>query len=339
MSDRPRRPAAAQGKPLRQTLPVAVPQLLRDVCGPAHIHLQMLERAFLDDGLRAESGGGEIVLSGEGDSCRLAVSVLEAFIARIRAGSEASVEEFEAALRMASGAAPATPASITQEAVTGLRKPVLAQTAGQRAYLDMLRADDSGLVFGVGPAGTGKTYLAVAMGAAELKAGRRERLVVARPAVEAGEKLGFLPGDMEDKVDPYMLPIWDALNELLGATEVERRKERKEIEVAPLAFMRGRTLKNAFVIIDESQNATIPQMKMVLTRLGRGSRMVVTGDPSQTDLPLNSKSGLDHALRILDGVRGVSIARLTAEDVVRHELVGRIVQAYDRDASRGAPKL
>jgi len=293
----------------------------------------MLERAFADDGLRAESGGGEIVVSGEGDSCRLAIGVLEAFVARIRTGAGASVEEFEAALRMASGAAPATPASITQEVVMGLRKPVLAQTAGQRAYLDLLRADDSGLVFGVGPAGTGKTYLAVAVGAAELKAGKRERLVVARPAVEAGEKLGFLPGDMEDKVDPYMLPIWDALNELLGAQEVERRKERKEIEVAPLAFMRGRTLKNAFVIIDEAQNATIPQMKMVLTRLGRGSRMIVTGDPSQTDLPERTGSGLAHAIGILNGVIGVALEQLTAKDVVRHELVGRIVEAYDREAA------
>jgi phosphate starvation-inducible protein PhoH and related proteins len=215
---------------------------------------------------------------------------------------------------------------------------VLAQTPGQRAYLDQLRQDESGLVFGVGPAGTGKTYLAVAVGAAELRASKRERLIVARPAVEAGEKLGFLPGDMEDKVDPYMLPIWDALNELLGAQEVERRKERKEIEVAPLAFMRGRTLKNAFVIVDEAQNATAPQMKMVLTRLGRGSRMVVTGDPSQSDLPFNAKSGLSHAISILKGVKGVALSELTAQDVVRHELVARIVHAYDKDAQRSGPK-
>ena len=193
----------------------------------------------------------------------------------------------------------------------GLRKPVMAQTPGQRTYLEKLRQDDLGLVFGIGPAGTGKTYLAVAVGAAELKAGKRERLIVARPAVEAGEKLGFLPGALEEKVDPYMLPIWDALNECLGAQEVDRRKERREIEVAPLAFMRGRTLKNAFVIIDEAQNATIPQMKMVLTRLGRGSRMVVTGDPSQTDLPNNMTSGLAHAVSILKGVKGVALEQLT----------------------------
>jgi phosphate starvation-inducible PhoH-like protein len=216
----------------------------------------------------------------------------------------------------------------------GLRKPVMAQTPGQRSYLEKLQRDDLGLIFGVGPAGTGKTYLAVAVGAAELKAGKRERLIVARPAVEAGEKLGFLPGALEEKVDPYMLPIWDALNECLGAQEVDRRKERREIEVAPLAFMRGRTLKNAFVIIDEAQNATVPQMKMVLTRLGRGSRMVVTGDPSQTDLPNNLKSGLGHAIHILKGVKGVAIEELTRADVVRHELVGRIIDAYDKDARK-----
>jgi phosphate starvation-inducible PhoH-like protein len=214
----------------------------------------------------------------------------------------------------------------------------MAQTPGQRAYLDKLRRDDLGLVFGVGPAGTGKTFLAVAVGAAELKSGRRERLIVARPAVEAGEKLGFLPGTQEEKVDPYMLPIWDALNECLGAQEVDRRKERREIEVAPLAFMRGRTLKNAFVVVDEAQNATVPQMKMVLTRLGRGSRMVVTGDPSQTDLPSGVRSGLAHAIGILKSVKGVALEELTKADVVRHELVGRIVDAYDRDAARSAPK-
>ncbi len=224
------------------------------------------------------------------------------------------------------------PAGASGEVIAGLRKPVTAQTPGQRSYLATLRRDELGLVFGVGPAGTGKTFLAVAVGAAELKAGKRERLIVARPAVEAGEKLGFLPGDMEEKVDPYMLPIWDALNECLGAQEVERRKERREIEVAPLAFMRGRTLKNAFVIIDEAQNATVPQMKMVLTRLGRGSRMIVTGDPSQTDLPERTASGLAHAIGILKDVKGVALEQLTAKDVVRHELVGRIVEAYDRDA-------
>jgi phosphate starvation-inducible PhoH-like protein len=295
----------------------------------------MLEQAFADDDVRVESQGGEIVVTGNGEGARRAADTLQGFANRIANGAEATGAELEAAMKLtlSHGIAGAS-----GDVIAGLRKPVMAQTPGQRSYLEKLRRDDLGLIFGVGPAGTGKTFLAVAAGAAELKAGKRERLVVARPAVEAGEKLGFLPGALEEKVDPYMLPIWDALNECLGAPEVDRRKERKEIEVAPLAFMRGRTLKNAFVIIDEAQNATVPQMKMVLTRLGKGSRMIVTGDPSQTDLPDKMRSGLSHAMGILKDVKGVALEQLTAADVVRHELVGRIIDAYDRDASRGASR-
>jgi phosphate starvation-inducible protein PhoH and related proteins len=321
----------------RYTVPVASQQMLRDICGPAHSHLQLLEEAFADDGVRVDSQaqGGEIVVTGNGEGAKLASDALQAFARRISNGAEATSAELEAAIKItiAQGVSAAS-----GEGIAGLRKPVMAQTPGQRAYLEKLQRDDHGLIFGVGPAGTGKTYLAVAVGAAELKAGKRERLIVARPAVEAGEKLGFLPGAMEEKVDPYMLPIWDSLNEVLGAQEVDRRKERREIEVAPLAFMRGRTLKNAFVIIDEAQNATVPQMKMVLTRLGRGSRMVVTGDPSQTDLPNNMKSGLSHAIGILKGVKGVALEELTRADVVRHELVGRIIEAYDKDSAKGASR-
>ncbi len=321
----------------RITVPVADPKMLRDICGPAHSHLQLVEQAFAEDDVRVDSQGqsGEIVVTGSGDGARNAAAALQAFARRIANGAEATSSELEAAIKLtlSDGVAAAS-----GDAIMGLRKPVMAQTPGQRSYLEKLRRDDLGLIFGVGPAGTGKTYLAVAVGAAELKAGKRERLIVARPAVEAGEKLGFLPGALEEKVDPYMLPIWDALNECLGAQEVDRRKERREIEVAPLAFMRGRTLKNAFVIIDEAQNATVPQMKMVLTRLGRGSRMVVTGDPSQTDLPNNLKSGLGHAINILKGVKGVALEELTRADVVRHELVGRIIEAYDKDAAKGASR-
>jgi phosphate starvation-inducible PhoH-like protein len=321
----------------RFTVPVSSQQLMRDLCGPAHAHLQLLEQAFADDSVRVDSQAksGEIVITGDGDGPRIAAESLQAFARRIANGAEASSAELEAAIRITASQGMA---AASGEAIMGLRKPVMAQTPGQRSYLDKLRQDELGLIFGVGPAGTGKTYLAVAVGAAELKAGKRERLIVARPAVEAGEKLGFLPGALEEKVDPYMLPIWDALNECLGAQEVDRRKERREIEVAPLAFMRGRTLKNAFVIVDEAQNATIAQMKMVLTRLGRGSRMVVTGDPSQTDLPSGTKSGLPHAMSILDDVQGVAIEKLTRADVVRHELVGRIIDAYDRDTSRDGPR-
>jgi len=328
-----------QVRTARYAIPIANPQLLRDVCGPHHTHLTHLEQAFAVDGVRAESQGGEIVITGNitgnGDGARQAADALQAFANRISNGAEASAGELDAAIKLSQSHG-MTAAS--GDAVMGLRKPVMAQTPGQRSYLEKLLSDELGLVFGVGPAGTGKTYLAVAVGAAELKAGKRERLIVARPAVEAGEKLGFLPGTQEEKVDPYMLPIWDALNECLGAQEVDRRKERREIEVAPLAFMRGRTLKNAFVVIDEAQNATVPQMKMVLTRLGRGSRMIVTGDPSQTDLPGGIRSGLAHALSILDGVKGVAIEQLTKADVVRHELVGRIIEAYDQDATKGAAK-
>ncbi len=329
MSVKPRSPRAN-----RVTVTVADPKMLRDICGPAHSHLQLIEQTFADDDVRVDSQGqsGEIVVTGNGEGARHAADALQAFARRIANGAEATSSELEAAIKLtlSDGLAAAS-----GDAIMGLRKPIMAQTSGQRSYLEKLRRDDLGLIFGVGPAGTGKTYLAVAVGAAELKAGKRERLIVARPAVEAGEKLGFLPGALEEKVDPYMLPIWDALNECLGAQEVDRRKERREIEVAPLAFMRGRTLKNAFVIIDEAQNATVPQMKMVLTRLGRGSRMVVTGDPSQTDLPNNLKSGLGHAIAILKGVQGVALEELTRADVVRHELVGRIIDAYDKDAAKG----
>jgi len=207
------------------------------------------------------------------------------------------------------------------------RPPIVPKTARQRAYLQAIQTHD--MVFGVGPAGTGKTYLAVATGVAELQAGLRQRLIVTRPAVEAGEKLGFLPGTLEEKVDPYMLPIWDALRELMGQEQMERRMSRGEIEVAPIAFMRGRTLKNAFVIVDEAQNTTVAQMKMVLTRLGRDSRMVVTGDPGQVDLPGSQPSGLKHALRILGNVEGIAAHHLTAADVVRHGLVSRIIDAYE----------
>ncbi|MEM9964960.1 MAG: PhoH family protein, partial [Asticcacaulis sp.] len=182
-------------------------------------------------------------------------------------------------------------------------------------------------------AGSGKTFLAVAYGASLLLKGQVDRLVITRPAVEAGEKLGFLPGDLNEKVDPYLMPIWQALDDILGAEALRRRRDRNEIEVAPLAYMRGRTLSNAYVIIDEAQNTTRQQMKMVLTRLGEGSKMVVTGDPSQVDLPRLSDSGLNHATALLKGVKGVGISYLTADDIVRHELVARIVRAYDSEKS------
>jgi phosphate starvation-inducible PhoH-like protein len=211
-----------------------------------------------------------------------------------------------------------------------------ARTTNQARYIDMLTDEALGLVFGVGPAGTGKTFLAVAQGAKLLANKMIDRLVVTRPAVEAGERLGFLPGDLTEKVDPYMLPIWDALRDSLGAGVLEKRREEGRIEVAPLAFMRGRTLSNAFVVVDEAQNATVAQMQMVLTRIGEGTRMVVTGDLSQVDLPGHQRSGLLHALDLLRDVEGVGDIRFGREDVVRHALVGRIVEAYEADAKKRA---
>jgi phosphate starvation-inducible PhoH-like protein len=208
------------------------------------------------------------------------------------------------------------------------KRPVRARTAGQDAYLRALRRH--ALVFGTGPAGTGKTWLAVAHAIQLFERKEVDRIILSRPAVEAGERLGFLPGDMREKVDPYLRPIYDALYELMDARIVERALQTGEIEIAPLAFMRGRTLSNAAVILDEAQNATSMQMKMFLTRLGENSCMIVTGDPSQVDLPLGQSSGLAEAVRLLAKVEGIGHAVFTHEDVVRHELVARIVDAYDR---------
>jgi phosphate starvation-inducible PhoH-like protein len=205
------------------------------------------------------------------------------------------------------------------------------RTPRQVHYVEALRDENIDLIFGVGPAGTGKTFLAVAAAVEALKQERVDRIIVTRPAVEAGEKLGYLPGDLSEKVDPYLQPIWDAFRGQMGETDLKARRERRQIEVAPLAFMRGRTLSNAFVIVDEAQNATQLQMKMVLTRLGEGSRMVVTGDPSQVDLPRTDQSGLAHAVSILEDVRGVEVIRFATQDVVRHRLVAQIVEAYHRD--------
>ena len=218
-------------------------------------------------------------------------------------------------------------------AITHRGRPIRSKTLGQRAYVEAVRKHE--LTLAVGPAGTGKTYLAMAMAVVSLKAKEVERIVLTRPAVEAGEKLGFLPGDMTQKVDPYLRPLYDALHELMGADSYQRLAERGTVEVAPLAFMRGRTLSDAFIILDEAQNATSEQMKMFLTRLGANSRCIVTGDVSQTDLPRDKKSGLMEAVNVLRNGEGVAIVELTARDVVRHELVQRIVQAYEKYENNG----
>ncbi len=317
-----RRPSASPEAPVSRIYEVSNAESLRDLCGPHHRHLQLLETRLAEYGVKAESQGGGILLVGKAEGVSIAEAVLAELERRLRKGADITDMDVDGALEAAK-----TPQQ-TFGTFRSLKKPITPQTRGQSRYIDLLANADNAMIFGVGPAGTGKTFLAVAAGVSELLSGTRQRLIVTRPAVEAGEKLGFLPGTLEEKVDPYMLPIWDSLRELMGQEQMERRMARGEIEVAPLAFMRGRTLKNAFVIVDEAQNTTIPQMKMVLTRLGRDSRMVITGDPGQVDLPGSQPSGMRHALEILSDVEGVNVHRLTAADVVRHGLVSRIIDAY-----------
>ncbi len=216
-------------------------------------------------------------------------------------------------------------------AITARGKIIRPKTLGQKKYVDAIRKYS--VVFGVGPAGTGKTYLAVALAVYALKNKEIDKIILTRPAVEAGEKLGFLPGDLNEKVDPYLRPLFDALQEMMGQDAYLRHIERGSIEIAPLAYMRGRTLSNSFIILDEAQNTTREQMKMFLTRMGENSRIVVTGDVTQIDLPKNIKSGMVDAIEVLDGVEGIEIVKLTAKDVVRHELVTKIIQAYEKAES------
>lgn len=309
----------------------------RAVAGANSRHAALLEDAF---GVLIETPGGGVSIEGDLRSRSAAKRAVREIAARADEGlevSEADVRVAIAQARSQTGRAPAGRpggggGASSGSLPVGRRGQVAPKTSAQARYLAALGACE--MVFGLGPAGTGKTFLAVAHGAGMLLRGEVERLIVSRPAVEAGERLGFLPGDLSEKVDPYMAPVWEALNDILGAEQLRRRREKGEIEVVPLAFMRGRTLSHAFVIVDEAQNATRLQMKMVLTRLGEGSRMAITGDPTQVDLSNPNDSGLAHAVKLLEGVEGIAVARFAAEDVVRHPLVERIVKAYDADAAQ-----
>ncbi len=298
---------------------------VRAVAGASGRHAALIEDAF---DVLMETPGGGVQLSGDTKSRAAAKRVVEALADRADNGHEVNEADVRVAIGHARTGRGASPGGLP----TGRRGQVAPKTPGQANYLQALANCE--LVFGLGPAGTGKTFLAVAHGAGLLLRGEVERLIVSRPAVEAGERLGFLPGDLSEKVDPYMAPVWEALTDILGAEQFRRRRDKGEIEVAPIAFLRGRTLSHAFVIVDEAQNASRLQMKMVLTRLGEGSRMAVTGDPTQIDLVNSSDSGLAHAVGLLEGVKGVGVNRFTAEDVVRHPLVERIVRAYDADAAK-----
>jgi len=297
-------------------------------------HLALIERRL---GVTADSRGNHVTIDGSRDACEQARRVLEGLYERLKRGDEVVAGDVEGAIRLAIAQGSLfdfDPASARQnfEEINLRKRPVRARTAAQDGYIRALRRHS--LVFGTGPAGTGKTWLAVAHAVALFERKEVDRIILSRPAVEAGERLGFLPGDMREKVDPYLRPIYDALGDLMDARIVERALQTGEIEIAPLAFMRGRTLSNAAIILDEAQNTTTMQMKMFLTRLGENSRMIVTGDPSQVDLPPGQASGLAEAVRLLAGVEGIGLCTFTAADVIRHELVARIVAAYDKAAAR-----
>ncbi len=288
-------------------------------------------------GVDIHSRGNQITIKGSSSAAEQARRALDNLYGILQKGADIGQSDVDGAVRMAVAVDDQMVLPTLERkgkmaaAQIGTRKrTIYARSLNQDAYMRAL--DRSELVFGIGPAGTGKTYLAVAHAAMLLERGMVERIVLSRPAVEAGERLGFLPGDMKEKVDPYLRPLYDALYDMMPADKVERAIAAEVIEIAPLAFMRGRTLAHCAVILDEAQNTTPMQMKMFLTRLGEGSRMIVTGDPTQIDLPSNTKSGLVEALRILDGVAGSVTVRFTDTDVVRHPLVAEIVRAYDRDA-------
>ena len=329
-----RKPVPAQsGERSRVEVTFDKPQLLPQLFGEYDSNILALEERL---GVYIHARGQRVVIEGSAEAVAHAREVLTELQTRVIRGEAIDTGLIEAVIAMSSeptfagimradpeGSGP--PPSVM---IRTRKKTIVPRSVAQTHYMNDLVSND--LIFALGPAGTGKTYLAVAQAVAQLITGNVQRLILSRPAVEAGERLGFLPGDMKEKVDPYLRPIYDALYDCLPAEQVERRIASGEIEIAPIAFMRGRTLADAFVILDEAQNTTPSQMKMFLTRFGANSRMVVCGDPNQTDLPGGSNaSGLNDAVRRLEGLEGIAISRFTAADVVRHPLVGRIVYAYE----------
>jgi phosphate starvation-inducible protein PhoH and related proteins len=306
------------------------PQLLAQLFGQYDQNLVALENRL---GVYITARGNRVGLEGTAEQVALARDVLQDLYKRIARGEDVDTGLVDASIAMA--AEPVLDGIIRADAGGGppimirtRKKTIVPRTPAQADYMRALVGHD--MIFALGPAGTGKTYLAVAQAVAQLITGSVQRLILSRPAVEAGERLGFLPGDMKEKVDPYLRPLYDALYDCLPAEQVERRIASGEIEIAPIAFMRGRTLGDAFVILDEAQNTTPAQMKMFLTRFGQNSRMVICGDPNQVDLPGGvNASGLADAVRRLEGIEGIATSRFTAQDVVRHPIVGRIVEAYE----------
>ena len=310
---------------------------MQNLFGAGDENIRLLERQL---GVHIALRGGEIVVEGAvEEAVDQAHRILAKMMALLARGERVDTAVVQVALTLAQKGELDQLDTLFSEVVahTFRGRPIRCKTLGQREYVRAIKKNT--LTFGIGPAGTGKTYLAMAMAVTALKNKEVERIVLTRPAVEAGEKLGFLPGDLNQKVDPYLRPLYDAMFEMLGAETCQRMQERGVIEVAPLAYMRGRTLSDAFIILDEAQNTTQEQMKMFLTRMGFRSKIVVTGDPSQIDLPRGKRSGLIEAVQVLEGVEDISVTRLTHQDVVRHELVQAIVRAYDAYAARAKEEM
>ena len=325
-----------QNEQYREMMTVGNVDQLMALFGPHDENVDLVRR---ETGAEIFAHGDEITLSGEEEAVRLAHLVLDKLLAILAQGE--GIDRFR--IRYAIDLAREGNADRIEEimqgviAITYRGRQIKCKTLGQQKYIDAIKKNTC--VFAVGPAGTGKTYLAIAMAVVALKNKDIERIILTRPAVEAGEKLGFLPGDLQQKVDPYLRPLYDALNDMMGPEGYQRLMERGALEVAPLAYMRGRTLNDAFIILDEAQNTTSEQMKMFLTRMGMGSKMIITGDITQIDLPAGKKSGLVEALEVLRGVPDIGMATLTHKDVVRHELVQAIVKAYEKhDNARNADR-
>lgn len=303
--------------------------LLPMLFGDEDIYLTKLEKKF---NVEMTTRGNMLVISGEKDNVDACRAVVESLYSDLKKGVEIGTKEVDATIRMNAGNGESRQENRNQFGaqeliVKTMKKSVKPYSQTQAKYIEILTKND--VVFALGPAGTGKTYIAVAMAVAMFNSHKVEKIILSRPAVEAGEKLGFLPGDLKEKIDPYLRPLYDALHDMIPAERLARHVEAGDIEVAPLAFMRGRTLSNAFVILDEAQNTTPTQMKMFLTRLGENSRMVITGDLTQTDLPKDLKSGLGDVIRKVEGIEGIGVVRFTDYDVVRHPLAAKIVKAYD----------
>lgn len=329
MGKKPHQPRTDIAERARLEVTFEKPHLLGTLFGQYDQNLVAIENRL---GVYIAARGNKLQIEGEAEAAARARDVMTGLYNRIVAGQQIDTGAVEAVIAMSSE--PTLDGIIRHDVaepptvmIRTRKKTIVPRSATQVTYMEAMNRND--IIFDLGPAGTGKTYLAVAQAVSQLITGTVDKLILSRPAVEAGERLGFLPGDMKEKVDPYLRPIYDALYDTLPAEQVERRIASGEIEIAPLAFMRGRTLANAFIVLDEAQNTTIAQMKMFLTRFGEGSRMVICGDPRQVDLPLPGASGLADAVARLDGVEGIAMVPFGIGDVVRHPVVGRIVQAYE----------